>query len=222
MSSTSFASRPSRSGTRAGRLVALALVAAVALSAALAAPALARKKPLTDIPLLWKPTDEIGELGTVDLTGLSKVTVRVEPFTDSRDNPKLIGKNVEDADKGRVLEVTTREEVGPWVADRMAWSLQQLGVGTAETGGTVVLKGDILRFLVTESHTYESDFGVKVTLETPGGKTLWTGIANGSATRFGRSYKAENYYEVLSDAVLEATHDLLTNSAFREALQKGK
>ncbi len=214
--------RPAVSIGHTGRLIALALVAAVAFSAALAVPAQARKTPLEDIPLMWKPTDEIGELGVVDLTGLSGVEVQVEPFTDTRENPKLIGKNVEDEDKGRVLEVTTRDEVGPWIADRMAWSLQQFGIDTTDKGATAVVKGEVLRFLVTESNTYASDLGVKITLETPAGKTLWTGIANGSATRFGRSYKAENYYEVLSDAVLEATHDLLTNSGFRAALEKSK
>ena len=34
------------------------------------------------------------------------------------------------------------------------------------------------------------------------GKTLWNGLASREATRFGRSYQAENYYEVLSDAVV--------------------
>ncbi len=219
--SQSASSGPLRAG-RAGRLVALALLAVVAASVVLAAPALARKRPLIDIPLVWKPTDEIGDFGVVDLTRLAKVKLRVEPFTDSRDNPKLIAKNVEDADQGRILEVTTRDDVGAWVADHMAWSLRQFGVDTTDKGGTVVLKGEVLRFFVTESHTYDSDVGVKVTLETPGGKTLWTGLTSGSATRFGRSYKAENYYEVLSDALLEASHDLLTSSGFREALERGR
>jgi hypothetical protein len=202
---------------RATFVAAVTLLALVAAALAPAA-AVARKKPLRDIPLVWKPTDEIGELGTVDLTGLGDVEVRIEPFTDDRDRPEKIGENVEDADEGDVLEVTTSDQVGPWVADRFAWAFEQFGVDTTKEGGTLVLKGEVKRFLVTESQTYESDVGIKLSLETPGGEVLWEGIANGSATRFGRSYKAENYYETLSDAVLQAAFHLLQTQAFHGAL----
>lgn len=198
----------------------VATVTLLVLVAAAFAPsaALAKKKPLHDIPLVWKPTDEIGELGTVDLTGLGSVEVRVEPFADGRDEPAKIGANMEDADEGKVLEVTTSDEVGPWVADRFAWAIEQFGIDTADEGGTVVLTGEVKRFFVTESQTYDSDVGVKITLEAPDGTVLWEGLANGSATRFGRSYRADNYYETLSDAVLQAAFDLLQNDAFRKAL----
>jgi hypothetical protein len=209
--------RRSRSGRRATFVAAVTLLVLVAAAFAPAA-AVARKKPLTDIPLSWKPTDEIGDLGTVNLTGLGGVEVRVEPFTDDRDEPAKIGENVEDADEGKVLPVTTSDEVGPWVADRFAWAIEQFGIDTTDAGGTVVLKGEVKRFFVTESHTYDSDVGVRVTLETPGGEVLWEGLANGAATRFGRSYKAENYYEVISDAVLEAAFNLLQDRAFHDAL----
>jgi hypothetical protein len=48
----------------------------------------------------------------------------------------------------------------------------------------------------------------------------------GGAEHFGRShqaersYKAENYYETLSDLVLRASCDLLASPAFHEALAK--
>ncbi|HUG88414.1 MAG TPA: hypothetical protein VMP42_06570, partial [Actinomycetota bacterium] len=198
----------------------VAAVTVLVLVAGALAPAvaLAAKKPLHGIPLVWKPTDEIGELGTVDLTGLSGVTVRVQPFTDSRDEPAKIGANVEDADEGKTLEVTTSDEVGPWLADRFAWAIDQFGIDTTDEGGTVVLEGEVKRFFVTEAHTYDSDVGVRVSLKTPDGTVLWEGLANGSSTRFGRSYKAENYNEVLSDAVLQAAFDLLKNESFRRAL----
>lgn len=198
-------------------VVTIALLALV-VSAFLPGVALARKKPLHDIPLVWKPTDEIGDLGTVDLTGLGGVEVRVLPFTDDRDDPERIGENVEDADEGVVLSVTTSDEVGPWVADHFAWAIDQFGIDTTDEGGTVVLEGEVKRFFVVEEHTYESDVGVRVTLKGTDGTVLWEGVANGAATRFGRSYKVDNYYEVLSDAVLQAVFKLLENDAFRDAL----
>lgn len=44
--------------------------------------------------------------------------------------------------------------------------------------------------------------------------------AVGDAERFGRSYKADNYCETMSDMVIRATYNLLANAGFREALQK--
>ena len=50
------------------------------------------------------------------------------------------------------------------------------------------------------------------------GKTLWNGLASGEATRFGRSYQAENYYEVLSDAVVNTVSSMLQAADFRKAM----
>ena len=52
------------------------------------------------------------------------------------------------------------------------------------------------------------------------GKTLWNGLASGEATRFGRSYQAENYYEVLSDAVVNTVSSMLRSAEFRNALSR--
>jgi hypothetical protein len=50
------------------------------------------------------------------------------------------------------------------------------------------------------------------------GQTLWSGNASGEATRFGRSYKLENYYEVLSDAVVNTVSSMLQSAEFQQAL----
>jgi hypothetical protein len=50
-----------------------------------------------------------------------------------------------------------------------------------------------------------------------GGKTLWSGLASGDETRCGRSYKLENYYEVLSDAIVNTVSSLLESAEFQKA-----
>jgi hypothetical protein len=45
-------------------------------------------------------------------------------------------------------------------------------------------------------------------------------VTNGSASRWGRSYKADNYYETLSDSLLDALHKLLSNADFIAALRQ--
>jgi hypothetical protein len=59
---------------------------------------------------------------------------------------------------------------------------------------------------------------LQLTVSDPDGKTLWKGLASGDATRFGRSYKAENYYEVLSDAVVNTVSSMLQAAEFQRAL----
>jgi hypothetical protein len=61
---------------------------------------------------------------------------------------------------------------------------------------------------------------VHLTVVGRGGKTLWSGVASGDATRFGRSYKLENYYEVLSDAIVNTASSMLQSPEFQKALSE--
>jgi hypothetical protein len=153
----------------------------------------------------------------VDIAGLSQVRLQVEPFIDKRPNPASIGENRE---RAVPRKVSTTSDVGAFVADRMRRIITGMGIATVDTGATHVLKGEVKQFFVDETNRYRSDVLVEVTLTDASGKTLWTGSANGSATRFGHSYKADNYYECLSDSLLQATFYLIKNPTFHDALAK--
>jgi hypothetical protein len=58
---------------------------------------------------------------------------------------------------------------------------------------------------------------MQLTLVDRDGNTIWKGLASGEATRFGRSYRVDNYYEVLSDAVVNTVSSLLMSAEFRKA-----
>ncbi len=94
------------------------------------------------------------------------------------------------------------------------------GLDVVDSGGTRVLKGELKQFYVDETDTYKGDVRLLVTLTDASGKAVWTGTTGGTSTRFGRSYKAENYYETLSDSLIEATYNLLKNPGFHDALAK--
>lgn len=190
------------------------------LAALVATPALAKKKSLQGIPLEWKPTTEFGELESINLTGLFDIKIQVVPFTEGREQTDLIGENREDEDEGKILPVSTRDDVPAWCTDRTAYILSQLGFKTVKEGGDVILRGEVRRFFVVETGTYKSDIGLMISAETPSGEPLWQGMTGGSATRFGSSYKDENYYEVLSDGLIEAVHSMAQTEAFRDGLRK--
>lgn len=198
-------------------------VLAFALTVALlSSPALGQKKKKKKdkdtrnegIALLWTPTTEMSELGSINLTGISNVKIEVQAFNDAREEGEEIGRNIEDDDPKLV---TTPDDIASFVTEHFRDTLDNLGFTTVDSGGDVVLNADIRRFYVEEEDTYEGDVSLKVSI-TKGGKEVYAGIAGGSTTRWGRSYKDENYYETLADSLIDLVYDLASSDGFREAL----
>ncbi len=156
-------------------------------------------------------------LGAVDLTGLGNVKLQVPKLADGRQNPTLLGENKE---KARPRLITTPDDVPAFVTQHMKQIIAAAGLDVVDSGGTRVLKGELKQFYVDETDTYKGDVRLMVTLTDANGKAVWTGTTGGTSTRFGRSYKAENYYETLSDSLIEATYNLLKNPGFHDALAK--
>lgn len=175
------------------------------------------KKPLTDIPLVWRPTTESEGL-VIELTRLENTRIRFVPLADRRESGELIGQNVEDADEGKILPVTTKDDIGAWCTEHVRDALENLGLAFVDERADVTLTGDLERFFVKEENTYKGDVRIRLRVEGSGGELLWSGIVRGTATRFGRSYKAENYYEVLSDSLLDVISVLIADDDFIEAL----
>jgi len=184
------------------------------LLAALCSPALAAHKLLTDVPLQWKPTSDL-RLGSLQKTAAS---IQFEPFKDIRDMPQSIGQNREDA---RPKPVTTKDDVGAFVSTHMRELFNKVGFNTVDSGGAITIRGEVKDFFVDETNTYRGTFVVHLTVVGHDGATLWSGNASGEATRFGRSYKLENYYEVLSDSVVNTVSSMLLSEEFQKALSRG-
>jgi hypothetical protein len=173
--------------------------------------ALSEAKLLEHMPLEWRPTSKL-QLGTTPMTAS---TVTIGNFSDGRDNKEAIGENSEE-DPPR--PVTTSEDVGAFVGVHIRQLFDEAGIKTVDSNGAVTIKGEVRKFFVREGNTYKSEVAVQLTVTDPEGKALWKGLASGEATRFGRSYKAENYYEVLSDAVVNTVSSMLQAAEFQRAL----
>ena len=170
---------------------------------------------LEGIPLEWKPTSPMSERGPVDLKGLEGIRLQIDPFTDKREDPASIGRNT---NKVPFRKVTTNEDVARFVTYQVKSLMSGLGLKVVESGGDVILKGEIRKFFVEAANRYNAEVELQATLTDANGKILWVVATNGSSSRFGISYKADNYYEVLSDALIGATHELVHNPGFRKAL----
>jgi hypothetical protein len=182
----------------------------------LAGSVLATPKLLENIPLVWKPTDTLASLGPLNLSGAATSTaLHVDTLVDTRQNPAQIAENREKLEKP--LPVTTSSDVSVFITDHLKDTLHVAGLNVVDGPGTLTLSGEIRQFFVTETGTYHSEVSLVLHLKNAQGKEIWSGAAAGGTERFGRSYKAENYYETLSDGLLRATQNLLMSPAFTEA-----
>jgi hypothetical protein len=168
---------------------------------------------LTHMPLQWRPTSELAT-GTTDMDA---TTIRFEPFQDVRNDKEKVGENLEEDPP---KPVTTSDDVGAFVSTHMRALFDRAGLKTVDGEAAVTIKGEVRQFFARETSTYNSQVEVQLTLVDRDGKTIWKGIASGEATRFGRSYKIENYYEVLSDAIVNTVSSMLRSEELRRALSR--
>lgn len=173
---------------------------------------------LRNIPLKWAPTQSLSEMGPIDVSGsLLTTKIHIDTFVDKRSDSSTIAENREKA--GRFLPVTTSGDVAAFVTEHLKEILHGAALEIVDGPCDVNLSGDIRQFFVTETNLYHGELSVLVRLKNAQGKEIWTGVILGGAEHFGRSYRADNYYETLSDMVVNAAHNMLTNAAFQEALK---
>ena len=192
----------------------VAIVVAVLFTVGLGGTAVAQKK-LENIPLVWKPTTKAGQgAGVTNLSGLMDVKIQVDPFVDTRENKAKFGENQEDK---APRAVTTSSNVAEFTTQNFRNALKQYGLTIVPSGGDVVIGGDILEFMVIETNTYKGDVRLKLNVKKRG-KTEWAGIVAGTSSRWGRSFKDENYYETISDSLLDTVAHAMDDEGFRKAL----
>jgi hypothetical protein len=175
---------------------------------------------MLNIPLLWKPTETISSLDAIDLTVFHNAAFTIKPFNDMRKNPAEIGANVEKKASGIIRYVTTRDNVAEWLTDRFGKILSEFDIAVVKDGGALSLEADIVKYYVTEESRYQANVGLKVRLKSKNGEVLWEGMIAATSSRWGSSYKAENFYEALSDVCIDAVYTLLKNDPFLQAVKK--
>lgn len=191
-----------------------ALIAGLAATCAFA---VAGNKDMKGVPLEWTPTSTLAEsMGPLNLLPLAGAKVWIQPFTDTRPDKALVGENQE---RSVALTITTKDDVAAFLGEHMTALYREAGLPMAAKPeeATVVVSVEVLRCKVTEKDTYKGELSLKVEVKA-GGKAVWVGTVMGEATRWGRSYKLENYYEAICDSLLDAVGKSLKSDAFLKAL----
>ncbi|WP_257307135.1 hypothetical protein [Geothrix campi] len=178
---------------------------------------LAADGPTLTTPLVWKPTSKLlDSTGTLNLTPFTGKKIVFLPITDTRKDKAVIGENQE---KAQVRYVSTSDDVPAYLAKQMLEQMQGVGLPVVDkpTAGSPVVSCELVRFSVIETGTYQGELRLIVQVKA-GEKVVWRGMVSGKATRFGRSYKLENYHEVLSDTVMDVLTRLLSDEVFMSVL----
>jgi len=191
------------------RSCAAVLVASAALTAA--------DGPSFGMSLLWRPTSLLSDTTErIELMPFVNVKIAMKPLVDQRKDKTFVGVNRE---KGYARYVTTIDDVPALLTDRVLDLMKEAGLPISDKveGANIVLTGEILRYGVTEDQTYKGELRILLEIHS-GEKSVWKGVVVGRASRFGRSYKPENYQEVLSDVVVEAVSRMLSDQTFLRVL----
>ena len=203
-----------RSGfASAFRSIALALAATSLLAAA--GTGCTKRPGSYDVPLKYRPTSQL-KMSTF-AGQIPEARLHVGPVTDSREDKENVGENVEE---NTPIAIRATGDPAEFVQTTLTELLSKAGVQMAPDRGGAdrVLQAELHTFWTKETNTYEAEIRTTMTLQDRTGRQLWKGTINGTAERFGRSLKAENYQEVFSDALVDLVQNLLSNPTFRDAL----
>lgn len=206
------------SPTRSAALLALAALVTGSLvferpAGATLPPQPGRKTELR-VRLQFVPTDTEEVLEKRGVVPAGGPPFEILPAVDGRaDAHNLIGENRESP---TVVPVRTVDDVAAWVTKTLADTFRGWGTSSA-AGAALVLETEIVKLFVTEEHTYVAEATLRFKLRARDGGEIWSGTVGGVATRFGRSLKADNYNEVLSDALFAGYSKLWTDPGFRRA-----
>jgi hypothetical protein len=189
------------------------------------------QRELKDVHLTWRPTDPIASPKVVTLrpgatTSAAAplgttVRVEVQPLADSLTNPLRIGENRGDLKETCIYAVSTKEDAAAWTTDRLRYVLSELGVQVVAHDGDLILSGELRRFYVVETGTYDGEVAFRLDLTSKAGKVLWSGLVRGTNGHWGKSFKPENYQETLSNSLIDAVQQLLSNRDFSTVLNAG-
>ena len=186
---------------------------------ALTTPAWA-KKNTTDVRLDFRPQQEIGGAEADITRDMLERSVELR-IHDSRpgDDASEIGTRTDDDDRLHTLRSTN--DVGEYVSEVLGELAGEWGL-KVEEGADLVLDVALVKFKIVETNqavgaTFNADVRLSTELQDSGGQELWSGTSPGDATRYGKKFSNENVNEVLSDALLEAFAELLSDGGLHDA-----
>ena len=173
--------------------------------------------PMVDVELRFKNTTDMKDFSKLNLEKIIQHKFKIIDFKDNRSAPlSRVGLNMEKVNQP--LTVDTKSNVADFVTDSFTTILKKAGLDIAKTGEDLTLTADINDFMVNETNTYMGNLTLRIRI-AKGEKVIWQGVVTGTSSHFGRSYKLDNYLEVMSDSIVDATLNLLKNEDLKSRMR---
>jgi hypothetical protein len=140
-------------------------------------------------------------------------------FEDKRDKTDAIGVNVEHSNPVQVVSGTDPVE---FFRQTLASQLKNAGLHVVDDPSQAdrIINGDLTRFWVEESNSYQADVAATIRVSDKSGIAKWQGMVSGKGETFGRSLSPENYRQAISDAMVRLTYDnLIVLPEFQNAVK---
>ncbi len=184
---------------------------------------LAAKKNNPDITLEYRPQQSVAAT-VANVSGAMLERPVALRFEDDRqrDDPSVIGSRTDDDDRKIALRATS--DLLEFVRDNFRSAARDWGVRfDSDAGLTLVVR--VLETKITETNqavgaTYNAVVRLAYALESGSGEKLVSNTALGDASRYGKKFSNDNCNEVLSDAMLEAFANLVSDRELQRAWGK--
>lgn len=190
------------------RMTLLVLAAAV-----LSACAATHVAPLS-VPLAYAANPgNASAIGPLACNAVSQLTVH-----DARSN-KLLGTRTLEG-KPDMAEVSAASDPVAWVHEGVQKFLAQNGVSFGGAGPQLVLSLDSLTTTENVWHrsSYRAGLALTARLQSSSGKVCWQNTSQGKGSNYGYSGSTTNYQETVNEALDDATQQMASLPAFKDAL----
>jgi hypothetical protein len=172
------------------------------------------------LDLVYKPTSQPdpGKLqGALPIPATARVWIN--PVLDQHPEGSRIGVS-EEEDNQPVYFGPRGLPPADFVRAALVAAMPAYGVPIHSDPGsaTHVLEIRMSRFWTVEGNTYQAWITGACVLADNAGNVLWQAEITGANKRWGRTFSADNYMEVFSDAALEFGQNLAINPGFRAAV----
>ena len=167
--------------------------------------------------LAYQPTSQVDMAKMHGAQPVSAATrVWINPVVDQHPEGTQIGLSAEE-DNSPVYFGAQGLPPADFVRSALTYVLPAYGVPVAAdpNSSTHVLEVRMTRFWTLEGNVYEATIVANAVLADRAGAVLWQGEVAGVNKRWGRTFNAEAYIQVFSDAALEFGTRLALDPGFR-------
>lgn len=188
-----------------GSTVRLLLIAALAVASVACGAS-----PIENLPLKWQGVDAAPRPSPAVAQALATTPVAFG-LRDVRPDPTVVGLH---EDGNHVVRTT--DNVAQFASSKMGEMLRAAGARLDEAPVAVV-ESDLTEYKVTEGGRFNGIAAIRITVRR-GGAPDWSRTFQGSSHRWGKSFSPDNFNEALSNALHDATEQLLRDDGFAFAL----